>query len=192
MWGSGIASCADRDDAGKRTWLLHAQRLSGKSVLAHRRPVKRRPAAVLTRRRRDRIVMSCAWARMGRRRAGPERRERPPRLHRLRVTITSPLRETRTASARAKPRRVRYRSLPQAPSPLRGPARPTTRGAHARPDPLVAPVGCRTSSHSRGRPPRRVAMALAIRQRRGIPLGPSGALDEPPERHAISLVRWAT
>src|SRR5512134_2370056 len=41
-----------------------AQRPSGKSVLAHRRPVKRRLAAVLTRSRRDRFVMSCAWERM--------------------------------------------------------------------------------------------------------------------------------
>ena len=34
--------------------------------------VKRRPAAVLPKSRRDRIVLSCACARMGSRRAGPQ------------------------------------------------------------------------------------------------------------------------
>lgn len=39
---------------------IRCRKLRGDPVLAHRRPVKRRPAAVLTNSRRDRIVLSCA------------------------------------------------------------------------------------------------------------------------------------
>ena len=206
---SGVASCTPipmMSPSGTR--LLHAQRPSGNSVLAQRRPVKRRPAAVLTRSRRERIVMSCAWERMAPRWPGPQRRERPPQLHRLRARIASPRRETRTASRsaltcgpleelesslrrasdprrhrgraacarlralpaaaddagatrrawpvsgrgrprggadnRARPRSVRYHSPLRAASRPRGSARPATPAARARPDPLAAPVGCRT------------------------------------------------